>query len=168
MGKELKLSKHEADRLANTMQEQFDGDVSVSIHVKKKIPKTSAFIMFYQAVNFELVKVLSPAGCKVLLYLMSKTTYDNYVGINQKTIMEELEYKAPKSVNDAIKELIKYNIIISMPDLADKRRNVYFINPYQSWKGKVSNRVKAISKANDIDFNQMKLPFIEFDKFTPS
>jgi DNA-binding MarR family transcriptional regulator len=117
--------------------------------------------MFYQAVNLELVKILKPNGCKVLLYLMSKTNYDNYVGVNQETIQEELGYKQPKSVVEAIKELKQYNIIVSMPDLIDKRRNVYFINPYQSWKGKVAKRIEVVKKANNLDWMQLELPFTD-------
>lgn len=161
MSKEPKLTKQQSERIVNSMQEHFDGDVSVSVYVKKKAPKQSNYVMFYQAVNLELVKILKPNACKVLLYLMSKTGYDNYVGVNQETIQEELDYKSKDSVIKAIKELKGYNIIISMPDFADKRRNVYFINPYQSWKGKVANRIEAVKKANSLEFTQLSLPFTD-------
>jgi hypothetical protein len=161
--KEIKLDKHQSERIVNSMQEHFEGDVSVSVYVKKKTPKQSNYVMFYQAVNLELVKILKPNACKVLLYLMSKTGYDNYIGVNQETIQEELDYKSIDSVKKAIKELKFYNIIISMPDLVDKRRNVYFINPYQSWKGKVANRIEAVKKSNNLDFAQLSLPFMDKD-----
>jgi hypothetical protein len=161
MSKELKLDKYQSERIVNNIQDNFDGDVSVSVYVKKKVPKQSNYVMFYQAVNLELVKILTPCACKVLLYLMSKTKYDNYVGVNQETIQEELGYKAPKSIVDAVKELKSYNIVISMPDLVDKRRNVYFINPYQSWKGKVAKRIEAVKTANNLDFTQLSLPFTD-------
>jgi DNA-binding MarR family transcriptional regulator len=161
MGKELKLDKYQSEKIVNSMQDQFDGDVSVSVYVKKKAPKQSNYVMFYQAVNLELVKILKPNACKVLLYLMSKTGYDNYVGVNQETIQEELDYSSKTSVVNAINELKSYNIIISMPDLIDKRRNVYFINPYQSWKGKVAKRIEAVKKANSLEFTQLSLPFTD-------
>ena len=161
MGKELKLGKHQSEKIIHSIQDNFDGDVSVSIYVKKKAPKQSNYVMFYQAVNLELVKLLTPCACKVLLYLMSKTEYDNYVGVNQETIQEELGYKAPKSIVDAVKELKSYNIVVSMPDIVDKRRNVYFINPYQSWKGKVAKRIEAVKKANNLEFTQLSLPFMD-------
>lgn len=159
--KELKLDRHQSERIVNTMQDQFNGDVSVSVYVKKKVPKQSNYVMFYQAVNLELVKILKPNACKVLLYLMSKTQYDNYVGVNQETIQEELDYSSKTSVVNAINELKSYNIIISLPDLIDKRRNVYFINPYQSWKGKVAKRIEAVKKANSLEFSQLSLPFTD-------
>lgn len=164
MGKELKLDKQQSVRIANSIQDNFDGfdgDVSVSVYVKKKTPKQSNYVMFYQAVNLELVKILKPNACKVLLYLMSKTEYDNYIGVNQKTIQEELDYKSVDSVKTAIKELKSYNIVISMADLVDKRRSVYFINPYQSWKGKVAKRIDAVKKANSLEFTQLHLPFMD-------
>jgi DNA-binding MarR family transcriptional regulator len=92
---------------------------------------------------------------------MSKTEYDNYIGVNQETIQDELEYKSIRSVQGAIKELRKYNIIISTPDLADKRRNVYFINPYQSWKGKVAKRIEAVKRSKFEQYPQLELPFLE-------
>jgi hypothetical protein len=161
MGKEIKLDKHESVKIVNSMQDHFDGDVSVSVYVKKKVPKQSNYVMFYQAVNLELVKILKPNACKVLLYLMSKTGYDNYVGVNQETIQEELDYSSKTSVVNAINELKSYNIIISMPDLIDKRRNVYFINPYQSWKGKVAKRIEVVKNANNLDLTQLSLPFTD-------
>lgn len=164
MSEQVKLGKHKKIEIANGIQDNFDGfggDVSVSVFVKKKTPKQSNYVMFYQTVNLELVKILKPNACKVLLYLMSKTEYDNYVGVNQATIQEELDYKSVDSVKTAIKELKSYNIVISMPDLADKRRNVYFINPCQSWKGKVAKRIKAITIANGGEFTQLHLPFMD-------
>lgn len=164
MSEQVRLSKHKKIEIADGIQDNLDGfggDVSVSVFVKKKAPKQSNYVMFYQAVNLELVKILTPCGCKVLLYLMSKTQYDNYIGVNQKTIQEDLGYKAPVSIVNAIKELQSYNIVISMPDLVDKRRNVYFINPCQSWKGKVAKRIEAIKIANGGEFTQLHLPFMD-------
>lgn len=159
--KELKLDKFQAEKIANSIQDQFDGDVDISIYLKKKAPKQSNYVMFYQSVNLELVKILKPNACKVLLYLMSKTGYDNYVGVNQETIQEELDYSSKTSVVNAINELKSYNIILSMPDLVDKRRNIYFINPYQSWKGKVAKRIEVVRNANNLDFTQLTLPFTD-------
>lgn len=160
--KEIKYDRVKHDNFVQSIQEQFPEEtISVSVNVKKAIPKQSTYVMFYQQVNLELVKLLKPNACKVLLYLMSKTEYDNYVGVNQETIMEDLEYKQRKSVIEAIKELKEYNIIISLPDLADKRRNVYFINPYQSWKGKVAKRIECVKKAYDKIGVQLELPFTD-------
>lgn len=159
MGKEINLGRIKQRKIVESVNDEFDGNVDVSIYVKKASPKQSTYVMFYQQVNYELVKILKPNACKVLLYLMSRTSYDNYVGVNQETIQEELDYKQRKSVIDAIKELKGYNIILSIPDVVDKRRNVYFINPYQSWKGKVAKRIETVKKAHELQWVQLELPF---------
>jgi hypothetical protein len=97
---------------------------------------------------------------------MSKIQYDNYVGVDQQTIQEDLEYKTPKSVVDAIKELKLYNIVLSMQDVHDRRRNVYILNPLQSWKGKVAQRINHISKLNSQTSTQLSLPFMS-DEWIP-
>lgn len=155
------MDKSKQLNIAKSIQQELGEETSVSVYVKKKTPKQSNYVMFYQAVNLELVKVLQPNACKVLLYLMSKTEYDNYIGISQETIQEDLEYKSVRSVQNAIKELKANNIIISIPDLYDKRRNVYFLNPYQSWKGQVAKRIEAVKKSKELDLDQLQLPFTD-------
>ena len=75
--------------------------------------------------------------------------------------MEDLGYGSSKTIVQGIKELIELNVVITLPDIQDKRRNVYYINPYQSWKGKVFNRLKAIKKFLELDPNQLTLPFTD-------
>lgn len=155
------MDKSKQQNILKGIQDELGVDTTVNVYVKKKIPKQSNYVMFYQAVNLELVKILPPNACKVLLYLMSKTQYDNYVGVDQLTIMEDLGYKAPKSVTDALKILKEQNIVLTLPDLADRRRNVYYINPYQSWKGDVRKRIDLVKKSKRGDFEQLELPFTE-------
>lgn len=155
------MNKSRQQNIVKGIQDELGDETSVNVYIKKKIPKQSNYVMFYQAINLELVKVLQPNACKVLLYLMSKTEYDNYIGVNQETIQEELEYKSIRSVQNAIKELKQYNIVLTVPDAVDKRRNVYFINPYQSWKGKVAKRIEAVKKLKQIDLQQLELPFTD-------
>jgi len=160
------VDKEKSKKIVESIQDTIGEDTSVSVFVKKKIPKQATYTMFYQSVNLELVKVLKPNSCKVLLYLMSKIQYDNYVGVDQQTIQEDLEYKTPKSVVDAIKELKSYNIVLSMQDVHDRRRNVYILNPLQSWKGKVAQRINHISKLNSQTSTQLSLPFMS-DEWIP-
>jgi hypothetical protein len=44
--------------------------------------------------------------------------------------------------------LIENGIVIKVKHLSDKRRNDYFINPMQAWKGKTINRKMALSTLN--------------------
>ena len=55
------------------------------------------------------------------------------------------------------------NILVSVRDLADKRRNVYFINPLQSWKGPVVKRIQAVARLKEINADQLSLPFYPKD-----
>lgn len=158
------MSKQAQQRkIVEDLQDNLGEDISVSVYVKKNIPKGSGFTMFYQDVNLELVKLLKPNACKLLLYMMSKTKYDNYIGVNQDTMREDLEYKTKKSIVDGIKELMGYNIVLVLEDVDDKRRNVYYLNPMQSWKGKVAKRVQSIRKLDKEMPEQYRLPFLPED-----
>lgn len=158
------MSKQAQQRkIVKDIQDNLGEDTSVSVYVKKSIPKQSGFTMFYQDVNLELVKLLKPNACKLLLFLMSKTQYDNYIGVNQKTIMEELGYKTLKSIVDGLKELMGYNIVLVLEDVDDGRRNLYYLNPMQSWKGKVAKRIQNIKKLDREMPEQYRLPFLPED-----
>lgn len=159
------MDRRDLEKIAQGVKDITGEETQVSIHVKKKIPRqSSTYTMFYQTINLELVKHLKPNSCKVLMYMMAKTGYDNMLGVNQETIMEELDYKSIRSVISAISELKKMNILVSVRDLADKRRNVYFINPLQSWKGPVVKRIQAVARLTDINADQLSLPFYPKDK----
>ena len=157
----MDIKKSKLENIAQSVRDELGEETSVSVYVKKKVPKQSTYVMFYQQVNLELVKELQPNACKVLLYLMSKTQYDNYIGVNQETIQEELGYASIRSVQNALKELKSLHIILTMPDLDDKRRNVYFINPFQSWKGKVAKRIEVVKRLAEANGEQLSLPFTE-------
>ena len=158
------MSKQAQQRkIVKDLQDNLGEDTSVSVYVKKSIPKQSNYTMFYQDVNLELVKLLKPNACKLLLFLMSKTQYDNYVGVNQKTIMEELGYKTLKCVVDGLKELMGYNIVLVLTDIDDGRRNLYYLNPMQSWKGKVAKRIQTMKLIKKENPDQMTLPFLDKD-----
>ena len=102
----LEVNKAKSERIIQSLQDEFEQDISVSIFVKKKTPKQSDYTMLYQEVTLELVKILKPNACKILLYLNSKLQYDNYIGVNQETIMEDLGYGSKKTIVQGIKELV--------------------------------------------------------------
>jgi hypothetical protein len=53
-----------------------------------------------------------------------------------------------------MKALKEYNVINQYPNMTDKRRNDYFVNPLGSWKGKSRNRIKQMS---ELAKNQLSL-----------
>ena len=157
------MGRQENEKITKDIKDAYGEDTKVSVYVGRSIPKQSNYAMLYQDVNLELVKVLRPNACKLLLYMMSKTQYDNYIGVNQETMREDLEYKSKKTIVDGIKELMNYNIILVLEDLDDKRRNVYYLNPMQSWKGKVAKRIQTIKRMKKENPQQMELPFLPED-----
>lgn len=141
------------------LQQESGEEIQVNVFVKAKSTKTSNFVMFYQQVNFELIKFLKPNTCKLLLYFMAKCKYDNLIETHQLTIMEDVGYTSLDSVQKGLKELKQLNIILSVKDAQDRRRNVYFLNPFQSWKGEAANRKNYVAQQNKIDPQQLQLPF---------
>lgn len=96
---------------------------------------------------------LKPATNRVLMLLFGLSAYENFLGIDVKTISEKLNI-TNRSVISAMKELESNNIILKIPHPVDKRRNDYFINPLAAWKGNSYTRMKRIGV---IDKNQLKL-----------
>jgi predicted transcriptional regulator len=117
------------------------GEVSVTVYNgRKKIKGLPDFTMIFQVVNEILTREMKPATCKVLLYLLSVAQYDNFVGINIETLSEKLGM-TKKTIITAMNELRDKNILLSIKDSLDKRRNVYRINPHHSWRGSNQKRV---------------------------
>ena len=141
------------------LQQESGEEIQVNVFVKAKSTKTSNFVMFYQQVNYELIMLLKPNTCKLLLYFMAKCKYDNLIETHQLTMMEDLGYTSLDTIQKGIKELMKLNIILSVKDAQDRRRKVYFLNPYQSWKGEAANRKNYVAQQNKIDPQQLQLPF---------
>ena len=141
------------------LQQESGEEIQVNVFVKAKSTKTSNFVMLYQQVNYELIMLLKPNTCKLLLYFMAKCKYDNLIETHQLTMMEDLGYTSLDTIQKGIKELKKLNIILSVKDAQDRRRKVYFLNPYQSWKGEAANRKNYVAQQNKIDPQQLQLPF---------
>lgn len=148
------------DSVYSVYKENTNSEVNVYVNQKReKPPDTLDYVMLFQAVNLALSKELTPTACKVLLYIVSLTQYGNHVGCDIKTIAEELSL-SEISVKRSIKSLKERNVILSYKDPQDNRRNVYILNPHQSWKGTLMERFKVMkTKAHkQININQYKLP----------
>jgi DNA-binding transcriptional regulator GbsR (MarR family) len=77
------------------------------------------------------------------MFFFGLSAYENFLGIDIKTISETLEI-TERSVITALNELEGEKIIIKMKHGIDKRRNDYFINPLAAWKGNSYSRDKRI------------------------
>lgn len=123
---------------------------------KKGKPKSAPNIQLFQTAAYLAATCLSPSANKILMYFLSISEFENYVGMDQKSLHEELGMSL-RSTTYGIKELVENGIIIKVAHISDKRRNDYFINPMQAWKGKTLNRKIALNKLNKEFENQLHL-----------
>jgi hypothetical protein len=120
----------------------------------KRIPLPQ-HVMLFQAFAYLASTKLKPVTNKVLMFLFSRSVYENFIGLDVKTIAEELNM-TDRSIISALKELEDNNIIIKTPNLTDKRRHDYFINPTAAWKGNGHSRMNMMKKLQS-NKNQISL-----------
>jgi DNA-binding MarR family transcriptional regulator len=148
------MSKENLNKIARSVNENMPGINAITIITGRKFPKgVPDWVMMFQVVSKDLSKKLTPAGCKVLLYMISLMQYSNHIGVNQNTMAEDLEMSL-RSVNGAVKELKEMGVVLSYKDPQDKTRNVYMINPHSAWKGKAQKRQNVLKA---MDKNQTNL-----------
>ena len=142
-GKEKALTIiHQALELAGLNPKEYD------LNLKKKgNPKAAPNIQVYQTAAYLASTCLTASANQIFLFMLSQSEFENYVGIDQKTISEHTGIKI-RTVNAAIKELNENGVILKTPHPSDKRRNDYFLNPMSAWKGKTLNRKIALAKLN--------------------
>ena len=153
----VKEQRDKAEAVVQQMKDTYGNDTRVTVYNGRgKIKGTPDFTMLFQSITYSLTKVMTPASCKLLLYFMTKAQWDNFVGCNVRTIAEDL-LLTERTVIKSVKELKSLKIIVAIKDDDDRRRNVYMINPHQSWKGTVKKR-NTVIKVDGLK-NQMKLDF---------
>jgi len=140
------LQKHVSD-VFNVEQKK------VQITVQRDRLKLPPNIMVFQAFAYLAATKLKPATNQVLMFLFSKSVYENYISMDVKTISEELNI-SERSIISSINELVENCIVIKIKHPSDKRRNDYFINPIAAWKGNSFTRASAMKS---IDKAQLKL-----------
>ena len=136
-----------SDQTKDIISPELPENVQVSIRIAKKpAVKLPANIMLFQAFAMVAALKLKPATNQVLMLLFGLSAYENYIGIDVKTIQEHLGGISSRSIIRALKELEEEKIIIKLPHPSDKRRNDYFINPTAAWKGNSYSRVQRIKQ----------------------
>ena len=117
-------------------------------------------IMVFQAAAYLCSTKLNASTNRLLMYFFSKSVYENYVGIDIKTFMEELKMSKP-TVTSALNSLEENNIIIKYQNVNDKRRHDYFINPVSAWKGNSytrNSKIKIIKEENPQQLDLFGIP----------
>lgn len=92
------------------------------------------WVAFYQtALEWLAMQKLPNEQYRVLMYLMSKLDFENYLRITQMSIAEALNMKQ-SSVSKAIKGLMEKDVLITGPKVGVSK--TYRLNPRMAYKGK--------------------------------
>jgi DNA-binding Lrp family transcriptional regulator len=95
--------------------------------------------------------VLTVEGWRVLVMVVSKVDFENFIHVKQVQIAEELGMKPP-NVNKAFKRLIELGIL---EKISQDNFNGYRLNYEMGWKGKASNLKTHIKKKKRAEAIQM-------------
>lgn len=79
---------------------------------------------------------LTKESLRVLMFLMARLDFENWIQVTQTEISEKLGIKKP-NVSNAVSLLEEKGIILRGPRLG--RSYAFRLNPYFGWKGKVKN-----------------------------
>ena len=156
MSKKAVITRNETMLISDSITGNIEtANVKVSVYVQKDIPKLKGepFTMLFQKLGIVTAKSIKPVTAKLLLYLCACVEYGNVIGKGTEQIAEELGYSI-RNVQRALLELEELKIVIRDKNASDKRMSVIYLNPYQSWKGKTSDRTKKIAEYNN---NQLEL-----------
>jgi len=147
-----------ADKIEQVQKDYNMYEQHITIIKPNKLKEKEAFVKVFQIALKYFVDTLSPSGCKLFMYFICQTQYNNIIEVDQSEIQEELKM-GRTALNKGIKELIDINIIRIIQDKNDKRRNVYIINHYVTWKGNPGERIRSIKtkKGYFINPSQLKL-----------
>lgn len=125
-------------------------ETSVNIRTEPKRISLPPSLIVFQAAAYLCATKLNASTNRILMFFFAKSAYENYIGIDIKTLMDELNMSKPTVVN-GLKELESSNILIKFQNVNDNRRHDYFINPITAWKGNSFTRdqkIKQIKMAN--------------------
>lgn len=131
-------------------------ETKVTISKQKKRIPLPPNVMVFQAFAYLSATKLKASTNRILMLLFAQSAYENYIGMDIKTIAEELKI-SERSVINGLNELEVNNIIIKFKHPSDKRRHDYFINPTASWKGNSFTRKKTIDSIVKTDHDQLEL-----------
>jgi len=148
-----------ARQVYNIIQNENDSrpnETNVLIRTAPKRISLPPNLMVFQAAAYLCSTKLNASTNRILMFFFAKSAYENYIGIDIKTLMEELVMSKPTVVN-ALKELETNNIIIKYQNMNDNRRHDYFINPITAWKGNSYTRDKQIKKIAGTNPDQLDM-----------
>ena len=131
-------------------------ETNITVRTGPKRISLPPSIMVFQAAAYLCSTKLNASTNRILMFFFAKSAYENYIGIDIKTLMDELSMSKPTVVN-ALKELESNNILIKYQNISDHRRHDYFINPITAWRGNSYTRQQQIKKMTSQDSKQLDL-----------
>ena len=143
-----------------TVDNNSDENYKILITPEKNYQK-EPFVFFFQQVNLYIAKILPETGCRILFYFLSQVKYNNEVDLDISDMARDLKYSSRQMIR-GIKQLTDLGLITVRKSAKDKRRNIYVINPLQSWKGKDDDKKPVNRKTISAQFfpdNQLRLRF---------
>lgn len=135
---------------------EYKEGVDIKVKVAPQRVKLPPAIIVFQTFAKLASTRLKASTNQVLMFFFSFAEYENYIGIDIKTLSEELDM-CEKTIVVSINELTEQNIIIKTKNTRDRRRNDYFLNPLAAWKGNSLNRKIKIQRIKTDDTNSGQL-----------
>ncbi len=107
----------------------------LAVPIKAKFPDSINYtFMFEHGLKYLAKLRLRGTELCVLLDMISRLEYDNWIRVSQATIAEDLGLKR-QHISIAIKKLVEEKIILREADPSDRRRLIYRLNPSLGWRG---------------------------------
>lgn len=118
--------------------EILDGNEYQIVAIPHRVRIQEGWFMAFQEAFEALAtdKDLNGQTMKVLMFLMSRLSFENFIGLEQKEIGEKLKIHKP-DVSACMKQLVDKGILERGPKLG--RSSTYKLNPFYGWKGRVKN-----------------------------
>ena len=109
--------------------------IGLAVPLKKKFPEPIEYVsMFQHGLEYLARLKLTPTENAVLLILLSRLEYENWIRVSQKTIGERLNLNKSQ-VSNAVKKLVKIGVLSKEQDPSDEGRLLYRLNPFLGWRG---------------------------------
>ena len=126
----LEMPKPKTKYLA--IQDDESGEFDALIRLDKN-RKGGWFKVFQDSLNWLSEQALTGEQLRVLLKLMSRLDYDNYIRVSQKELAAELGMK-DTHISRAIRKLRELDVIVEAPRMG--KYKLYRLNPRMGYKGK--------------------------------
>lgn len=104
---------------------------------------------------------LTKESLRVLMFLMARLDFENWVQVAQKEMSDKLGIKK-QNISKAVLLLENKGIILRGPKVGHSY--AFRLNPYFGWKGKVKNLNDYRRDEHDREMREQQRKVIQFDK----